>query len=58
MMAAVVVFFESGKADLPADAASKFAPISDQAKTSGKKVKVSGYHDAVGNQEQNQEPAQ
>jgi len=57
VVAAVVVFFESGKADLPADAAAKLAPVSDQAKASGKKVKVSGYHDATGNLEQNQELA-
>ena len=55
--AIVTVFFESGKADLPADAVAKLAPVSDQAKASGKKVKVSGYHDAAGNLEQNQELA-
>jgi K(+)-stimulated pyrophosphate-energized sodium pump len=55
--AVVTIYFESGKADLPADAAAKLAPVSDQAKASGRKVKVSGYHDATGNLEQNQELA-
>jgi K(+)-stimulated pyrophosphate-energized sodium pump len=54
MVATVVLFFESGKADLPADAPMKLASLADTAKSSGKKVKVSGYHDATGNLEQNE----
>ena len=57
MLAVVTLFFESGKADLPADAVSKLGPVSDQAKTTGKKLKVSGYHDATGSLEQNQDLA-
>ncbi len=53
----VKLYFDSGKADLPADAAGKLAPVADAAKASGQKVKVSGYHDASGNLEQNQELA-
>ena len=32
----------------------KLASLADTAKSSGKKVKVSGYHDATGNLEQNE----
>ena len=53
----VKLYFDSGKADLPADAAAKIAPLADKAKAAGQKVKVSGYHDATGNVEQNQELA-
>jgi K(+)-stimulated pyrophosphate-energized sodium pump len=53
----VKVYFDSGKADLPADAAGKLAPLADKAKAGGQKVKVSGYHDASGSLEQNQQLA-
>ena len=53
----VKLYFDSGKADLPGDAAGKLAPLADKAKAGGKMVKVSGFHDATGNVEQNQELA-
>jgi len=53
----VKLYFDTGKTDLPADAAGKLAPLADKAKASGQKVKISGYHDATGNLEQNQEIA-
>jgi len=53
----VKLYFDTGKAELPADAAGKLAPLADMAKSGGQKVKVSGYHDATGNLEQNQELA-
>ena len=53
----VKLYFVTGKADLPADAAAKLAPLADKAKASGKKVKVSGYHDATGDLAANQELA-
>jgi K(+)-stimulated pyrophosphate-energized sodium pump len=53
----VKLYFDSGKADLPGDAAAKLAPLAAKAKADGSKLKVSGYHDATGNLEQNQELA-
>jgi K(+)-stimulated pyrophosphate-energized sodium pump len=53
----VKLYFVTGKTDLPADAAAKLAPLADKAKVSGKKVKVSGYHDATGDLAANQELA-
>jgi len=53
----VKLYFITGKSDLPADAATKLAPLADKAKASGKKVKVSGYHDATGDLAANQELA-
>ena len=53
----VKLYFDSGKADMPADAAGKLAPLADKAKAGGNKLKVSGYHDAAGSLEQNQELA-
>ena len=53
----VKLYFVIGKADLPADANAKLAPLADKAKVGGKKVKVSGYHDATGDLAQNQELA-
>ena len=53
----VKLYFDSGKADLPGDAAGKLAPLAAKAKADGSKVKVSGYHDATGSLEQNQELA-
>ncbi len=52
----VKLYFDTGKADLPADAAAKLAPLADKAKA-GAKVKISGYHDATGDLAQNQELA-
>ena len=51
------LYFDTGKTELPADAAGKLAPLADKAKASAQKVKISGYHDATGNLEQNQELA-
>ena len=53
----VKLYFDSGKAELPADAPAKVAAIADKAKASGQMFKVSGYHDATGNLEQNQDLA-
>ena len=53
----VKLYFDSGKSDLPGDAAGKLAPLAAKAKADGSKLKVSGYHDATGNLEQNQELA-
>ncbi|MEO8506969.1 MAG: OmpA family protein, partial [Betaproteobacteria bacterium] len=53
----VKLYFDSGKSDMPADAAGTLAPLADKAKAGGDKLKVSGYHDAVGSLEQNQELA-
>ena len=53
----VKLYFVTGKADLPADAAAKLAPLTDKAKDGSKKVKVSGYHDATGDLAANQELA-
>ncbi|MEO8346872.1 MAG: sodium/proton-translocating pyrophosphatase, partial [Betaproteobacteria bacterium] len=52
----VKLYFVTGKAELPTDAAAKLAPLADKAKA-GAKVKVSGYHDASGDLAQNQELA-
>jgi K(+)-stimulated pyrophosphate-energized sodium pump len=53
----VKLYFVTGKAELPADAAAKLAPLADKAKAGGKKVKISGYHDATGDLAANQELA-
>ena len=53
----VKLYFDTGKADLPGDAATKLASLSDKAKAGGSKVRISGYHDATGSLEQNQELA-
>jgi len=52
----VKVYFESGKAELPADGRAKLDGIVAKAKAGGKVV-ISGFHDATGNLEQNQELA-
>ncbi len=57
MIDVVKLYFVTGKADLPADAASKLAPLTDKVKGGTGKVKVSGYHDATGDLAQNQELA-
>ena len=54
----VKVYFESGKGDLPADAVKLLEPAIAKAKGSASaKVVISGYHDATGNLEQNQDLA-
>ena len=54
----VKLYFDTGKADLPADAAKSLEPVVAKAKASaGAKVVISGFHDATGNLEQNQELA-
>ena len=53
----VKLYFVTGKADLPADAAATLKPLADKAKAAGSKVKVSGYHDATGDLAANQELA-
>jgi len=52
----VKFYFDTGKADLPADAKAKVDEVVAKAKAGGKVV-ISGYHDATGNFEQNQELA-
>ncbi len=55
---AVKLYFDSGKAELPADAAAALAPVVDAVKSGkAKKVLVSGYHDATGSPEKNAELA-
>jgi K(+)-stimulated pyrophosphate-energized sodium pump len=54
----VKLYFDTGKASLPADAAKSLEPIVAKAKASaGSKVVVSGFHDAKGDIAQNQELA-
>jgi outer membrane protein OmpA-like peptidoglycan-associated protein len=54
----IKIYFETGKADLPADAAKALEPIVAKAKASAAaKVVISGFHDATGNFDQNQELA-
>jgi K(+)-stimulated pyrophosphate-energized sodium pump len=53
----VKLYFVTGKADLPADAAATLKPLADKAKAAGSKVKISGYHDATGDLAANQELA-
>jgi len=49
----VKLYFDSGKAELPADANAKLVAIVAKAKSGGKVV-ISGFHDATGSVEQNQ----
>jgi K(+)-stimulated pyrophosphate-energized sodium pump len=51
------LYFETGKAELPPDANKSIAAIAAAAQAGGGTVVVSGYHDATGNLEQNQELA-
>ncbi|MFO1283958.1 MAG: sodium-translocating pyrophosphatase [Burkholderiales bacterium] len=54
----VKVYFESGKGELPADATKTLEPAIAKAKANAAaKVVISGFHDATGNLEQNQELA-
>jgi K(+)-stimulated pyrophosphate-energized sodium pump len=51
----VKVYFETGKAELPADAKAKLEALVAKAKgEGGKKVAVSGFHDAAGDLASNQ----
>jgi len=51
-------YFESGKADLPADGAASIASLADAAKANAAaKLVISGYHDASGDPAQNAELA-
>jgi ammonium transporter, Amt family len=54
---AAKLYFDTGKADLPADAAKAVAPLVDQAKTAKAKLQVSGYHDKTGDVAANAELA-
>lgn len=42
------IYFELGKADLPADASTALAPYVTSAKTAHRAIVISGYHDASG----------
>jgi outer membrane protein OmpA-like peptidoglycan-associated protein len=54
--AAVKIFFETGKSEVPASAATDVAPIAMYLKAnSSATVAVSGYHDASGNADVNAE---
>ena len=54
----VKIYFDTGKADLPADGAKSLDGIVAKAKANGAaKVAISGFHDATGSVEQNQELA-
>jgi K(+)-stimulated pyrophosphate-energized sodium pump len=54
----VKFYFESGKQELPADSQKHLEALIAKAKANpGAKFRVSGYHDATGNLEQNQELA-
>jgi K(+)-stimulated pyrophosphate-energized sodium pump len=54
----VKLYFDSGKSDLPADGAKALEPVVAKAKANAAgKVTISGYHDATGSLEQNQELA-
>ncbi|HUN93110.1 MAG TPA: sodium-translocating pyrophosphatase [Burkholderiaceae bacterium] len=55
---ATKLYFDLGKADLPADAQGKLAAVVDAAKiNAGAKVVISGFHDASGDAQQNAELA-
>ncbi|WP_417924726.1 OmpA family protein [Collimonas arenae] len=52
----VVIYFDSGKADAPADTASKLADIIAAAKAKGDaKIVLSGFHDSTGDSAKNDE---
>lgn len=54
--AAVKIFFETGKSEVPASTATDVAPIAMYLKANGSAtVAVSGYHDASGNADVNAE---
>jgi len=54
--AAAVLYFDTGKADLPADATALLAPLV-QAAADGKRLVVSGFHDTTGSAQVNEELA-
>ena len=52
------LYFDTGKAELPADGAKALEPVVAKAKANaGAKVVISGFHDATGDIAQNQELA-
>jgi len=51
-----VLYFDTGKADLPADASALLAPLV-QAAAGGKRLVVSGFHDTTGSAQANEELA-
>ncbi|HOA93981.1 MAG TPA: OmpA family protein [Quisquiliibacterium sp.] len=53
---AAVLYFDTGKADLPADASALLAPLV-QAAAGGKRLVVSGFHDTTGSAQANEELA-
>ncbi len=53
----VKLYFELGKADLPADALTRLAPLIRSAQESQSALVVSGYHDASGDAAANAELA-
>ncbi len=55
--AAVKLYFELGKADMPADALTRLAPLIQAAQDSTVGAGVSGYHDASGDAAANAELA-
>jgi outer membrane protein OmpA-like peptidoglycan-associated protein len=55
--AAAKLYFETGKTDLPGDSDKTMAAIVAAAKANAGSLAISGYHDAAGNLEQNQELA-
>jgi outer membrane protein OmpA-like peptidoglycan-associated protein len=54
---AVKLYFELGKADLPADALTRLAPLIESARDRGSRWVISGYHDASGDAAANAELA-
>jgi K(+)-stimulated pyrophosphate-energized sodium pump len=55
--AAAKLYFDSGKTDLPGDSEKTMAAIVAAAKANAGLLAISGYHDATGSVEQNQELA-
>ncbi len=54
----VKLYFDTGKTDLPGDAQGRLDPLIAKAKANpAAKLAISGFHDATGNLEQNQELA-
>jgi cytochrome c5/outer membrane protein OmpA-like peptidoglycan-associated protein len=45
----VKLYFASGKADLPGDAKAALGQLANEVKAGGKRVVISGFHDAKGN---------
>ena len=57
MVEVIKIYFDTGKSNLPADGAKLLEPAVAKAKAGTAKVVISGFHDATGNLEQNQELA-